>query len=141
MKNFIKLGYIKKSGNLYYFRNTWGRGINFNGHQQQYYQQLTRPLLIDAEKRTQRISPDGYCGFNAVSTAIYSNDDGHNFCCKGRRDKVITDMMNELNNNKQHYIELKFDIPYLNKMLEGAEQNQELLSSLDWFNDTQSMDH
>ena len=43
-------------------------------------------------------------------------------------------MKKQFNYNEKHYVDLKFDITYLNKMLECAEQSQELLSSLYWFN-------
>ena len=47
-------------------------------------------------------------------------------------------MKKPFNDNKKHYIDLKFNVTYLNNMLEGAEQNKEVLSSMYWFNGTQS---
>ena len=40
--------------------------------------------------------------------------------------------------NKKHYIDLKFNIKYLNDMLEGASKNPTFLPALYWFNGTQS---
>ena len=84
--------------------------------------------MIDVEKSTKRISPDGHCGFNAAATAIFGNE--------GRRDQVITDMMTDLQKNKQYYIDLKFDILYLEQMLEGASKNPTFLPAMYWFNGT-----